>query len=61
MVAQLELIPRSQNKPGCNVSLSDCADTWAVNLRLSDSEKYPFVYCDKCSRLSCYRRKYSIL
>lgn len=58
MVVSLELIPRSNGRPGCNVSDSSCADTWQVNLRLGDNERFPFVFCDKCTRSNCYRRKY---
>jgi hypothetical protein len=57
MVVQLELISRSEDRLGCNVSNSSCADTWLVNLRLGDDERYPFVFCEKCSRSTCYRRK----
>lgn len=56
MNAQLVLIPRINNRPGCNFSRSPLADTWQVNLRITDNDRFPFIYCDQCTRLTCYRR-----
>jgi len=55
MNEQLVLIPGNHNKPGCNFSHSPIADTWRINLRITDSEKFPFVYCNQCTRHNCYR------
>jgi hypothetical protein len=57
MEEQLELIGIKRKKPGCNFSHWPAADTWMVNLRITDSEKFPFVYCDQCSRPDCFRRR----
>jgi hypothetical protein len=58
MVTQLELIAGTHRGEGCNVSNLPCADTWMVNIRLGDNEKFPFVSCDRCTRSTCYRRRY---
>jgi hypothetical protein len=58
MQAQLELIVRTNDRPGCNFSQSPIADTWLVNLRITESERFSFVYCDECSRQTCYRNTY---
>ena len=58
MNEQLVLIPRKNSKPGCNFSHSPLANTWQVNLRITDSENFPFVYCDQCQRVTCYRKSH---
>jgi hypothetical protein len=55
MQEQLELIARTDFKPSCNFSRSPLADTWFVNLRITESQKLPFVYCEECPRQRCYR------
>jgi hypothetical protein len=57
MQEQLELIPKIDKRPGCNFGHLPAAETWFVNIRITDSERFPFVHCDQCSRLTCYRRK----
>jgi hypothetical protein len=58
MKEQLVLIRTKDNRPGCNFSRSPVAETWYVNIRITDSERFPFVYCDQCSRPTCYRRRH---
>jgi hypothetical protein len=55
MNEQLVLIRTKNGKPGCNFSRTPAADTWLINLRITDSEKFPFVCCEKCPRPACYR------
>lgn len=61
MQKQLELIARTDFKPSCNFSRSPLADTWFVNLRMfvnlriTESQKLSFVYCEECPRQRCYR------
>jgi hypothetical protein len=57
MEEQLELIGL-KNKQGCNFSRTPMADTWMVNIRITASEKFPFVHCDECPRQVCYRYRY---
>lgn len=58
MKEQLELVAMRNIKPGCNFSHLPLADTWQVNLRITESERFPFVFCDKCARVNCYRRRH---
>jgi hypothetical protein len=58
MKEQLELIRKIDGRPGCNFSHSEVAETWRVNIRMTESERFPFVYCDQCSRPTCYRRRH---
>jgi hypothetical protein len=58
MREQLELIARTDQRPGCHFSQSILADSWFVNLHITENEKCTFVYCDQCSRPTCYRFKY---
>jgi hypothetical protein len=55
MKEQLELIARTNDKPGCYFSRSPLADTWFVNLRITESPALPFVHCDECPRQTCFR------
>jgi len=57
MQAQLELIARRDTKPGCNFSQSPLKETWYVNLRVTDTQNYPFILCEKCTNTSCFRFK----
>jgi hypothetical protein len=58
MKEQLELVARKDARPGCNFSNSNLADTWFVNLRITASQALPFVYCDECTRKTCFRFEY---
>ena len=58
MKEQLELIARTNSKPGCNFSSSPLADTWFVNLRITESQAFPIVHCDECPRQTCFRFEY---
>jgi hypothetical protein len=58
MKEQLELISTQKSRSGCNFSRLPSADTWLVNLRITSSEKFPYIYCDECPRTTCYRYQY---
>jgi hypothetical protein len=58
MKEQLELISTQKSRSGCNFSRLPSADTWLVNLRITSSEDFPYIYCDECPRTTCYRYKY---
>jgi hypothetical protein len=56
MNEQMVIFPRVKLKPGCNFSRTPAAETWMVNLNITESARLPFIYCDQCRRLSCYRQ-----
>jgi hypothetical protein len=58
MKEQLELIGTKISRAGCNFSQTPAADTWLINIRMTESEKFTFVCCDECPRPTCYRYKY---
>jgi len=56
MNEQMVILPRKNSKPGCSFSKTPAAETWMVHLNITESDRLPFIYCDQCSRPTCYRR-----